>query len=515
MTKTLETVSQKIKSLQDIDRILEEDRQKGLKIVQCHGVFDLLHLGHIRHFKTAKAQGDKLVISVTPDRFVNKGPGRPVFSEALRLEAIAALEDVDYVVLNDSPDAVSIIKKLKPSLYVKGMEYANHAADVTGKIAEEMHAIESVGGKIFYTDDLVFSSSSLLNQHFEEMPQEVLDFLGQLKKQFSIEEILQKIESLKNLKVLVIGDAILDEYQFVSPLGQSGKGLHMVARLQEKEVFLGGSLIIANHLAQFTPHVTLLTALGKDCPYLSFISHHLDPTIQRQIAYLEDSATLIKKRYVMKDGKVLTKLFETYSGQEESLHSDQTNQIVKYLKEQGPSYDLILVCDFGNGFTNPEITEAISNTPSFIALNTQINSGNRGFNVVTHYNRANYISLNEPELRLALHDKTSSLEKLAQDISESMHAENISVTQGVKGVFCHAAHGEKLQVPAFATTSVDRIGAGDCFLSLSSLCLAKKFPHILAGFIGSIAAAISVQMIGNQEAIKKASLCKFITRLLK
>jgi len=515
MQKSLETPTQKIKSLQEIEEILGADRSIGLKIVQCHGVFDLLHPGHIRHFRTAKEQGDKLIITITPDRFVNKGPGRPVFTEALRLEAIAALQDVDYVVLNDSPDAVSIIKKIKPSIYVKGNEYSDHGSDITGKISEEAKAVESVGGKIFYTDDIVFSSSSLLNRYFDNIPPEVTRFLNSLKATYTDKDIIKKIESLTNLNVLVIGDAIIDEYQFVSPLGQSGKGLHMAARCLEKEIYLGGSLIIANHIAQFTPNVTLLTALGKDCPHMNFIRQNLDPSIKTKFTYLDDTTTLTKKRYVLKDGKTLSKLFECYSGQDEALEPRQTFEIIQFLQENAHKYDLVLVCDFGNEFTNPQIIDAIADLPNFLALNTQTNSGNRGYNVVTNYRRADFISLNEPEFRLAAHDKRSSLEGIAADICQIMTCKNISITRGVDGVFSYTSDGNSMQIPAFATNSVDRIGAGDAFLSLCSLCLANHYSPALSNFIGSIAAAMSVQMVGNQESIKKTSLCKFITRLMK
>src|SRR5690348_14211676 len=116
----------KIKSLQELEEVLAKERSSGSKIIHCHGVFDLLHPGHIRHFKLSKSKGDKLVVTITPDCYVNKGPGRPAFTEQLRLESIAALEDVDYVVLNDAPDAVSIIKRIKPAIYVKGSEYGAH-----------------------------------------------------------------------------------------------------------------------------------------------------------------------------------------------------------------------------------------------------------------------------------------------------------------------------------------------------------------------------------------------------
>ena len=135
--------------------------------------------------------------------------------------------------------------------------------------------------------------------------------------------------------------------------------------------------------------------------------------------------------------------------------------------------------------------------------------------MITNYQRADYISLNEPELRLACHNKIGDLEGLAADVSEIMDCQGLSVTRGVNGVMCFSRGAPSIIIPAFASKSVDRVGAGDAYLSLSSLCLANGLPLKLAAFIGSVAAAMSVQMIGNQEAIKKSSLCKFITRLLK
>lgn len=516
MSNHLKVFSQsKIKAFREAVESIEKIRSQGLKIVQCHGVFDLLHPGHIRHFREAKSQGDCLVVTVTPDRFVNKGPGRPAFPELLRLEALASLSDIDFVILNDAPDAVPAIERIRPHFYVKGSEYRNHAGDVTGKIAEEAHAVAIYGGAIYYTDDIVFSSSSLLNRYFDTIPAPVSAFLSELKEQYSSEDVMKALDSLSSLKVLIVGDAILDEYQYVDPLGLTGKGLHMVARCKDKEVFLGGSLIIANHVAQFAGNVTLLTALGKDCPYLNFINQTLDPKVNCAFSYLDESRSLVKKRYVLRDGKTLTKLFETYSGQEEALSEAQTDQIIDYLKQESSKYDLVLVCDFGNGFTNPRLIDALSDLPAFLALNTQTNSGNRGFNMITNYRRADYISLNEPELRLAAHDKTSSLEGIAADISEILSCPTISITQGVDGVSCFSNKEPWLRIPALATNSVDRIGAGDSYLSLSSLCLAKGLPVMLAGFIGSAAAAMSIQVVGNQESVKKSALSKFLARLLK
>ncbi|MCB1110498.1 MAG: adenylyltransferase/cytidyltransferase family protein [Chlamydiia bacterium] len=505
----------KIKTFKELERLLEKEKECGEKIVHCHGVFDLLHPGHIRHFKEAKKQGTKLVVSVTPDRYVNKGPGRPAFNEALRTETLAALNCVDYVVLNDSPDAVSCIRKIKPNIYVKGKEYADHAADVTGKIAEEAQAVQEAEGTIYYTDDIVFSSSSLLNQYYDNTSPELRAFLAEMKEEYTIEDLLNKVEALKDLRVLIVGDAIIDEYQFTEPMGQSGKGLHMVARCKKNEKYLGGSLIIANHIAQFSDHVTLLTSIGETCSHFPLIQELMDPKVSTEFIKQPTYSTLTKKRYVMQDGTRLSKLFETYSTNDSLLTESETEQVITYLGNHTKDFDLILVCDFGNGFTNPLIVDALSALPNFLAVNTQTNSGNRGFNVVTHYRRADLISLNEPELRLSAHDRYSSMEGLAADISEVLQCQNICITQGVKGVFCSSDKEPEIRIPALVSNTVDRVGAGDSFFSLAAMCAAKGYPLSLAGFFGSIASALNVQIIGNKEPIKKIPFNKFLTRLLK
>ena len=156
-------MNSKIINIENIKKILSEKRKYGKKIVQCHGVFDLLHVGHIRHFKEAKSLGDILVVSVTSDKFVNKGPGRPAFNELQRLEAIAALGLVDYVVLNNNPSAVQAIQQIRPNFYCKGPDYKDHTKDITNKIKRETELIKSYGGRTIYTKDITFSSSSLLN----------------------------------------------------------------------------------------------------------------------------------------------------------------------------------------------------------------------------------------------------------------------------------------------------------------------------------------------------------------
>jgi cytidyltransferase-like protein len=139
-------------------------RRAERRVVLCHGCFDLLHIGHIRHFKEARTFGDALVVTITPDRFVQKGPGRPAFPAELRAEAVAALSAVDRVAINRWPTAVETMKMLRPAVFCKGFEFHAEGSDPTGKIELERTAAADLGVEIRFTDDLIFSSSELLRR---------------------------------------------------------------------------------------------------------------------------------------------------------------------------------------------------------------------------------------------------------------------------------------------------------------------------------------------------------------
>src|SRR3954452_23471496 len=159
------TPRDKIKSVEEIAAISAQSRSAGRVVVHAHGTFDLLHLGHVRHLEAARRLGDVLIVTVTADRFVNKGPGRPVFSGELRAEMLATLEYVDWVAVNDAPDAVTAIERIRPSIYIKGQDYQKPEGDITGKISLEREAVEAHGGHIHFTDEVTFSSTELINRH--------------------------------------------------------------------------------------------------------------------------------------------------------------------------------------------------------------------------------------------------------------------------------------------------------------------------------------------------------------
>jgi len=157
----------KILAFEKLAEVLKALKKKGKKVVLCHGCFDLMHPGHIRHFKAAKELGDILVVTITPDRFVNKGPGRPVFKAALRAESVAALECVNFAAVNKWPDPVETIKRLRPDIYVKGQEYERDAKKKK-ELEKDLAAVEEAGGRMAFTHEKVYSSTKLLNGYFKK-----------------------------------------------------------------------------------------------------------------------------------------------------------------------------------------------------------------------------------------------------------------------------------------------------------------------------------------------------------
>jgi rfaE bifunctional protein nucleotidyltransferase chain/domain len=503
----------KVITLDELAVKSKEFRDSGKKVVLCHGTFDLIHAGHIRYLKSARDEGDVLFVTVTADEFVNKGPGRPLFSADLRTENLGFLSFVDFVAVNNALTAVNVLSEVKPHVYVKGPDYKNMKDDITGNIHAEKKAIEAHGGEMVFTDDITFSSTSLLNEHFGVFPPETKTYLHSFRQNHSHEEIISKLQGLKDLNVLVVGDAIVDEYHYVDPLGQSSKGANLAVKFGSQEQFAGGSLAVANHIAGFVKNVTVATGLGKQNSHEEFICSKLQKNVSPAFFYFEDSPTIVKRRYV--DGDLL-KLFEVYFYNDHPSPEAIDSQVCPWLEKNTAQFDLVIVPDFGNGFISKNMIQKLCEHARFLAINTQVNSGNRGYHSINRYPRADFVSLNGPELRIATHDRHDSYENLAKQLLEKIGAKHFAVTLGGEGaLILDKSRGVTHKTPILSTKVLDRIGAGDTFLSLAGLCLGGGLASDVALFVGSAAAALDVQIVCNRDPITPINLYKYINTLLK
>ena len=168
------------------------------KIVLCHGVFDLLHVGHIDYFKTSKKHGDILVVSITSDQFVNKGPGRPAFSISNRIKFLKEISCIDYLYVSNDETSEKIIRNLKPNFYCKGSDYSKKHIKYDKNLRKETYALKKVGGKFIIINEISFSSSEFINENnLQNFNEDCKKYLNLIKKKFSLEKILKDLNSIK------------------------------------------------------------------------------------------------------------------------------------------------------------------------------------------------------------------------------------------------------------------------------------------------------------------------------
>jgi rfaE bifunctional protein nucleotidyltransferase chain/domain len=501
----------KIKDLADLAKLVADYRSQGKTVVHCHGVFDLMHIGHIRHFQLAKSFGDILVVTVTPDQYVNKGPGRPVFTQQLRADAISALDCVDAVAINEWPMATDTIRLLRPNVFVKGSEFRD-GTDIIGAIPLEREAIESVGGEMKFTDDITFSSSNLLNRHLSVYSKEVESFLASFSARHSSTDVLRYLEDASKLRVLVVGEAIIDEYQYCEVIGKSGKEPILAARYVKNERFAGGILAIANHVASFAGKVGMLTCLGDLDSQEDFIRENLSPKVEPFFLYRENTPTIVKRRFL--EQYPFQKLFELYimTPVEDDPHHNAA--VCHKLLSLLPEYDVVIVADYGHGFLGPEAVSLISNRSRFLAVNAQTNAENRGFNPISRYHRADFISTSENEIRLEVHSRVRDLRDIVREVSSKLKCTRVVVTRGKQGCLCYSGDGFE-EIPAFTTTVVDRVGAGDAVFGITALCAQQGAPVDILGFIGCAVGAEAVTIVGNRTAVQRVPLIRHIEHLMK
>ena len=511
--QTNSSVNGKIKSVRELATTVQNLKAEGHIVVHCHGVFDLVHPGHIRHFEAAKREGDVLVVTITPDRYVNKGPGRPVFNERLRAESVAALQAVDYIAVNEWPTAVETIHKLRPDVYVQGSEDAQREDDSTGSTCDEEEAILAVGGRIHFTDDITFSSTKLLNAYFKVLPSEAEQYLAQFRQHHSANDIIERLKAVHTMRVLVVGDTIIDEYHFCQVLGRSSKSASLNARFLRAEAYAGGALAVANHIAGFCDHVHLVTCVGQADPRREFITSHLKPTISTKFFTRSDGPTTVKRRYT--DFFLYQKMFEVTFIEDRPLPADVAAAMNNYLSAIAPEYDLVVVADFGHGLIGLESIGVLSSKAKFLAVNAQTNSANIGYNLITEYPRADYVCVDQEEIRLAYHDRFGPLDCLIQRAAEQLSASTVTVTQGHHGSTTYCRGGDLVQTPVFSREVVDTIGAGDAYLSVTAPCAAAGYPPEVIGFIGNAVGALAIRIIGNKESVEPQPLFRYIETLLK
>jgi rfaE bifunctional protein nucleotidyltransferase chain/domain len=503
----------KIISISEASILSKNLKANNIKIFLAHGVFDILHLGHIKHFEDIKKKDvtAKLFVTITGDDYVKRGPGRPYFKENQRAEMLSSISYVDYVVIIQEETAQTSINLIKPNIYFKGKDYLN-LKDLTGNLKKELNLVKKYKGGIVFTETKKFSSSNIINTQFDLLKEEAKIFLGNFSKKNNFDNINNILKKFKDLKVLVLGEGIIDEYIYTKPLNKTPKENLISYLKNEKSTFLGGVFAVFNSISSFCNNVTLLTLSDKNSKETLLIKNNLKKK-NTHLIYSNQFKNIKKIRFI-ENSYFPKKIFELYEMKEDYACKTDEKKILSYLNKNLRKYDIVVLNDFGHGFFTKKIINVLVKKSKYLAINVQTNSGNLPFNLVTKYNKADYVCIDKPEVMLAVGKKNISIEEIRNDLLKKIKFKNICITDGRNGAWYFKNKFFK-NVPVFNYNVVDTMGSGDAFFAISSLASKLSDDEELIAFLGNVAGSMKVSIIGHSKNIDNIDYTKYVESLLK
>ena len=507
------SVKNKILDLKYLKKI--KQKFKGKKIVLCHGVFDLLHVGHISYFKSSKIYGNILVVSVTGDKFVNKGPGRPAFSINNRLKFLQAIDCIDYLYVSNDVTAEKVIKNLKPNFYCKGSDYSKNLTKNDNNLKKEINALKTVKGAFKIIKEISFSSSQFINKNnLQNFNQDCKNYINSIRKKFNLNQIMQNLNAIRKKKVLVIGETIIDKYVTTEAIGKSGKEAMLVLKPKKEIKFLGGAAYMANLCSTFVKDIQIISFLGKENTEKKFVLRNLNKNIKHNFLLKKNSPTITKLRYM--DSYKKNKIIGVYNLNDDLISQSEEKRFYNLLKKKIGKFDIIIVGDYGHGILTKKIIKLISENNHKVFLNTQLNSFNRGHHTVFKYKKVETLVINESELRYELRNKHSTVPELAKILLKRISVKNIIVTKGMYGsIFINKKKNLVIPCPAFDQQIIDTVGAGDTFFALCSIAIGSKVDPKISMMMGAVSAGFSIEKIGNKSYYDFQTLKKHFTHIFK
>jgi rfaE bifunctional protein kinase chain/domain len=484
----------KIKTAEELRAILGPAPRKE-KVIMCHGVFDIVHPGHVRHLLYAKSKASTLIASLTADRHIDKGIYRPHVPQELRALNLAAFEMIDFVVIDENATPLENLKIIQPDYFAKGYEYTA-SGELHPRTREEMEVVQSYGGELLFTPgDIVYSSSMLLKYAPPNLRLEKLLMLME-SENVTFDTLRDTLEKFRGKRVHVVGDTIVDSYTYGTMIGGQTKTPTISVLFERKVDFVGGAGIVAEHMKAAGAEVVFSTVLGDDS-YRTFVLDHLRNAGVDCHAVIDHTRPTVNKNAIVAGGYRLLKL-DTLDNS--SISDNILQQLTRSVNTT--KVDAVVYSDFRHGIFNrrtiPRFIDAIP-PGCYRVADSQVASrwGN-----ITDFRGFDLITPNEREARFALGDQDIGIRPLASALYDAADCKLLILKLGDRGVLtCRGRAHERLDsffvVDSFVEHLVDAVGAGDALLAYATLAMLSTNNSVIATILGNMAAACECEVEGN------------------
>jgi rfaE bifunctional protein kinase chain/domain len=459
--------------------------------VLVYGHFNVLHPGHIRLFQFARGFGDLLSVAIESDRIAGNAAH---VREELRLEGVESCALVDNAFLFDEP-VVELINRLRPQVVIKGREHER-------RYNPEAEVIAAYGGRlIFSSGEIQFSSTDLLRQELIKPLVSTVrpphSFMA--RHDLSMNRLRKLIAEFGNLKVLTIGDLIIDDYIDCEPLGMSQEDPTLVVSPIKRSRFIGGAGIVAAHAAGLGASSHLISVVGADNTR-EFAAQELQRARVNAIL-IEDGSrpTTVKERY-RSSGKTLLRVSHL---RQSAVSMPLQERIVDQARLYMSRVSLLIFSDFNYGVLPQSVVDSVIGLAKekgvLIAADSQSSSQ---LGDIGRFKGVDLLLPTEREARVSTQNREDGLVVLTEQLRQNSNAKVIFLKLGGDGVLIHAPNRSSNdyltdQVEALNNFPVDVSGAGDSMLVTSALTFAVGGNVWEAASIGSLASAVQVGRVGN------------------
>jgi rfaE bifunctional protein kinase chain/domain len=476
----------KIKTAAEVAKIVGP-LPRGRKVIMCHGVFDIVHPGHDAHLFYCSTKAPIVVVSVTADRHVKKGEGRPHVPEEMRAKSLAMRAIVDFVIIDDNPTPLANLEILQPDFFAKGYEY--FAQGVKGKTREEMELVHRYGGEIISTPgDYVQSSTKILSL---EKPNLRLEKLVSTLGWWNFQDIQEVLEKFADKKIHVVGDTIVDKNSYCVLASAHGKTPTYSVRHDTTNTFVGGAAIVALHARAAGADVTFSTVVGDDENGEYVLNVLQEAGVKLTGLVVDRTRPTTQKRTYIADGYHLLRVSKVDNRPISEEHIVSLSEGIQEIKA-----DAVIFSDFRHGiFTKRSIPILKGSIPDGCMSVADSQVASRWGNI-TDFKYMDLITPNEREARFALGDQDTPLRPLVHELFLASAARMVILKLGERGVLI-CENGNFYPIDSFANQVADPVGAGDALLAYSTLGMLASEHPLSAGILGTMAAAIECEKEGN------------------